>query len=99
MRTYAGICARINPGLFLGILSQFVPEQCRNMLVPLNSGIVGKRIPAHVPAYSQGCSKWVSRGIRDRYFFVGIIHDFFAATESAEDVADSAVTYLLSRFS
>ena len=20
------------------------------------------------------CSKWVSRGIRDRYFFVGIIH-------------------------
>ena len=22
----------------------------------------------------QGCSEWVSRGIRDRYFFVGIIH-------------------------
>ena len=22
----------------------------------------------------QGCSKWVSRGIWDRYFFVGIIH-------------------------
>jgi hypothetical protein len=24
--------------------------------------------------HCQGCSKWVSRGIRDRYFFVGIIH-------------------------
>ena len=22
----------------------------------------------------QGCSKWVSQGIRDRYFFVGIIY-------------------------
>ena len=28
---------------------------------------------SHTNSTLQGCSKWVSRGIRDRYFFVGII--------------------------
>jgi hypothetical protein len=62
MRTYAGIFASIllkchKPELFRLISWHISSNLCQNnagiyvYLVALNSGIVGKRMPAHVTAY------------------------------------------------